>query len=137
MGLRNEILEAVNAALQNAEEMGGIEEGQYALLMNDVIAECKQRRANYMADVARDDVAKRFSTLLRDALTCDEMVMVIARNEIEGDDSICHSHDFCDANMIMGQAICDIIGAHDTGDADVQQLWGAAWKIAIKNGFSL
>jgi hypothetical protein len=80
-------------------------------------------------------LAREFSRVLRATLDAHEVAEVIARNRIETSPSVCHSHDFCDANMVMLAAF----EAHglDATDGDTNiALWNAAWDLAVKNEFS-
>jgi hypothetical protein len=75
-------------------------------------------------------MAKIFSGLLRDELTAGQMASVIELNRAETSRSICHSHDFCDANMTMARAF-RLLG-EDTSD---NALWDAAWDAAKEAEF--
>lgn len=52
-------------------------------------------------------------------------------NDQEADPRICHSHDYCDANVVMAQAFSEVFGfdvdSQNEGHADV---WNAAWDLA-------
>jgi hypothetical protein len=80
------------------------------------------------------DVAVAFVAVLRTWLTPQEMAMVRERNRVEPDARVCHSHDFCDANMAMDAAL-EQLGAtyesSDDGQPDWRtDLWNAAWNHA-------
>lgn len=87
------------------------------------------------------EVAKKFSTILREWLTpkqidhvnCQNILREILAERLEGKtDNICHSHDYCDANMAMLEAMqsfgfdCDEI----IHDEQKTALWNEAWNIA-------
>lgn len=84
-----------------------------------------------------DALAKKFSTILREWLTEEEMSAVIERNRADGyPTNICHSHDFCDANMAMDEAFTKVMGReydfgneNGTEDADLD-LINAMWMQA-------
>lgn len=94
-------------------------------------------------------LAAKFSELLRAQFTRKQMAAVISRNRRETNDKVCHSHDFCDANVVMDEAFKQVLGysATDTGIGDGTQqsggcmsdecldLWNAAWAIAKKSEF--
>ena len=52
-------------------------------------------------------IARAFIQNLIDAIGSDKIAIVVERNKKETDPSICHSHDFCDANVFMDQALED------------------------------
>ncbi|MDP2828662.1 MAG: hypothetical protein Q8O37_08650 [Sulfuricellaceae bacterium] len=79
-----------------------------------------------------DVMAAEFSDLLKSWLSPEEMEEVVRRNEGEDDLNICHSHDFCDANMALhevfmrhGMDVTDEQGASRFG-----QKWGEVWQLA-------
>lgn len=46
-------------------------------------------------------LAIEFCDAMREALTPDQLRQVVERNQAETHAGVCHSHDFCDANMVM------------------------------------
>lgn len=81
-------------------------------------------------------LAKRFSYVLRGWLSSDEIAEVIERNKT-AKPNVCHSHDFCDANMVMADAWRQVIGGEIDADDEAQAtLWGTAWELANKEGFT-
>ena len=78
--------------------------------------------------------AKRFAGLLRIELGAAQFAEVKRLNGVQADKSICHSHDFCDANVAMADAIREICGVDgrrlDLRDADAQEFWNDAWREA-------
>jgi hypothetical protein len=82
-------------------------------------------------------VAVFFSCILRRWLG-DDMRQVIARNRAELSPDVCHSHDFCDANMAMLEAVAafkDV--AQDEVDIDASlPLMNEAWDIAKATEFA-
>jgi hypothetical protein len=82
------------------------------------------------------DIAKKFSEVLRDWLTKEEMQNVVDRNRSQTDESICHSHDFCDANMAMDEAFTAVVGRQCNLQNQYEiKRWGHAWDIAQRNEF--
>jgi hypothetical protein len=61
------------------------------------------------------------------------------RNSREPSSRICHSHDFCDANMAMSAAFEHVLGRepniHDGNGPDDSALWNAVWSLAWHRGF--
>lgn len=55
-------------------------------------------------------LAREFSATLREWLRPDELAEVVKRNKAETNNYICHSHDFCDANMAMLEAMETVVG---------------------------
>lgn len=80
-------------------------------------------------------LANKFSMILRSWLTEDEMKKVIERNKTETYRDVCHSHDFCDANMAMLEAIESFGLTIDADNEEDAALWNSAWEIAKKNNF--
>jgi len=89
-------------------------------------------------------LAMEFSKIIRSWLTVEEMEEVISRNKTQTCDDVCHSHDFCDANMAMEEALgkVGLPSMHDENFADADVLnpitserWGKAWSIAKRNEF--
>jgi len=85
------------------------------------------------------EVAKKFADILRTWLTEEEMRIVILRNAVKYKNAgICASHDFCDANMAMGEAFetfglattADIEDCDSTEYSIAQDLWNNAWTVA-------
>jgi hypothetical protein len=84
-------------------------------------------------------VATEFSKVLRTWLTPAEMSEVVSRNSQQQDPNICHSHDFCDANMAMDEALqsfgVDITAEGGLQDDNLIDLWNASWGIAKAREF--
>lgn len=84
-------------------------------------------------------LASEFIRQMRVVLAPEEMADVVRLNDLEAPDSnICHSHDFCDANMVMEAAFIRLMGRAPDVMADVDVgLWNAAWDQAVERGFGL
>lgn len=83
-------------------------------------------------------LARQFCLVLRDTLSPTQMAEVVRRNAAQPDPSICHSHDFCDANMAMAEAwemLSTVPCGADCPDA-VNAIWSAAWDLAKDNDFN-
>lgn len=87
--------------------------------------------------VTAKEVASEFSKVLHRWLTKEEMTLVVARNAAETRSGICHSHDFCDANMAMDEAFNNLgleslpsEEEHPEESAKAIALWNEAWAIA-------
>lgn len=86
------------------------------------------------------NVAKAFADVLREWFSDAEFVEMRWRNAHDeayhGDSGACASHDFCDANVAMAEAIESVLG-HEPRVYDVDgvegedcALWNAAWAYA-------
>lgn len=82
-------------------------------------------------------VADEFRRVIQRWLSPAELKEVDRLNAEEADPLVCHTHDFCDANMAMDPAFRKVVGRGSRSnwwkDAN---LWSAAWNIALKDGFS-
>lgn len=80
-------------------------------------------------------VARAFAQELYEELGNATMIEVIELNRRETNKGVCHSHDFCDANMTMARAMerCGI--NPEVENEDVVRLWNAAWELAVKDEF--
>lgn len=80
-------------------------------------------------------LARTFADQLREDIGIRKLKKVIIINSVEVDSSVCHSHDFCDANMTMFEAFTKAFGREmRMGDDDVDgkdsELFDHAWNIA-------
>jgi len=83
------------------------------------------------------DLAAAFSRILRDTLTAEELSDVRERNAAEANPSICHSHDYCDANQCMIDAL-EIVGYSYAGGNESQDaLINDAWELALAGKFAI
>jgi hypothetical protein len=74
-------------------------------------------------------LAHAFIVELRKALTAGQFAAVVRRNKNSNDPGCCHSHDFCDANMVMAGAM-ESIGLNFDFTNEDSALWNAAWDHA-------
>jgi aminoglycoside phosphotransferase len=86
-----------------------------------------------------DSLAIEFCDALRATLTPEQMEQVVSRNDAETHPGVCHSHDFCDANMVLhevfvrhGMDVVDEGGMERWAD-----LWNATWNLAKSRGFRM
>lgn len=83
------------------------------------------------------ELAQAFSRRLQAELTSEELAQAIALNRAETSPDACHSHDFCDANMTMLEALAELLSV-STDDVDLEgsaDLMGTAQNIAFSNRF--
>lgn len=88
-------------------------------------------------NVSIEALAKEFSHSLKSALSSEEMNDLVKKNQSELIPGICHSHDYCDANMVLhevfmkhGMDIADEGGRERWGE-----VWDSAWNLAKSNDF--
>jgi hypothetical protein len=92
-------------------------------------------------------LATAFSHVLHEWIG-DRMAEVVKLNGAETMEGVCHSHDFCDANMAMDAAFERAFGysplddeQRDEADGGMSvanmELWNAAWDLAKDKGFAL
>ena len=82
-------------------------------------------------------LTNKFGAALRTHISPDEMDEVITSNQGETNPGICHSHDFCDANVVLYEVFIShcIDVADEGGIARWGQLWGKVWNRAKAQGF--
>ncbi len=83
-------------------------------------------------------LAAEFCNQLALQLSGPDLAEAVRRNTLAALCDVCHTHDFCDANMVM----YDAWHAHLGEDMDLQNdahiaLWNNAWRIAKAAEFSL
>jgi hypothetical protein len=91
-----------------------------------------------MIDKATQKVAVEFSKLVREELA-DVLLVVIAVNRANPP-SVCATHDFCDANMLMQQAFINALGVDPVDYLTEEwyvEVWNEAWNIAKAAEFKL
>lgn len=81
-------------------------------------------------------LAKAFSATLHEWLGAETMAEVVRLNAAEPDSRICHSHDFCDANQAMLDAMGEDV-VFDAGNQPLLDLINSAWELAAAEGFAL
>jgi hypothetical protein len=88
------------------------------------------------------ELAKAFSEILQKEIGDDNIQQAAKLNLKEKSSGICHSHDYCDANMVMAEAMDKVLGVNMEKDyPDMIQnetivgIWNAAWSEAHKHGF--
>lgn len=92
-----------------------------------------------------EKLAAEFATRMRHALSADEWAEMRRRNAAQTHPAVCHSHDFCDANLVMDAAFKAITGnsigereeAGNGGMSDAElELWSDAWAIAKRDSLT-
>lgn len=68
---------------------------------------------------------------LLDEVGVDRLRQVALANEVETMPGVCHTHDVCDANMVMAKAYTDVMGVEvDLRSHSQAAMWNAAWNEA-------
>ena len=84
-------------------------------------------------DITTAELGAAFVWTLKDWLTIPEW-NDMARLNLTASPGVCHSHDYCDANMAMIEAYADLLGV-PVADVDlsdsVQSLFNDAWAWAV------
>jgi len=86
-----------------------------------------------------EKLAHEFGAALRSFLTRKEIQAVITRNRRQKKTNICHSHDFCDANMFLYDVFIRY-GMDITEEGGLDRwcgLWNATWNLAKSREFRL
>lgn len=80
-------------------------------------------------------LSERFAELLHEDLTPAQFAAMVTRNRVETSKGVCHSHDFCDANVTMADAWRQVIGDDFDADDEAQTaVWNEAWELAHSRG---
>lgn len=89
--------------------------------------------------VNKFDLAAAFSRKLREWLSAEDIRDANHKNEWERNPSVCHSHDYCDANLAMQAAFMEFgieaASAEFLNNTEATGLWSDAWDIAKQHQF--
>lgn len=81
------------------------------------------------------DLALAFTDELMATLSSQQQLEVRLLNAVEPDNRLCRSHDFCDANQVMIDAL-DVVGETFDAEDRAQGDWlDTAWALARLGGF--
>lgn len=84
------------------------------------------------------DVASKFCELLRAQIGDAGVREAARRNKAEKSPDVCHSHDFCDANMVMADAFELVMKTvFDPQDQAQATLFNKAWDLAAGLNFRI
>ena len=86
-----------------------------------------------------EQVAAKFSEILRGWLTPEQMEQVVERNRAEKSPGVCHSHDFCDANMFLYDVFMKY-GMNPVEEGGMDRwgdLWDRSWNMAKAAEFKI
>ena len=84
-------------------------------------------------------LAKTFSRLLQEEIGLDKLTEINELNKTVQYLSCCHSHDMCDANMVMLSAWCEVndvpLEEADIYNQGTFEAINMAWMVAQREGF--
>ncbi len=86
-----------------------------------------------------ETLAFEFSQGLHSCLTEEQIAEVVRRNLAETSPGICHSHDFCDANMVLHEVFMKY-GMNPVEEGGMDRwgdLWNRTWNMAKGSGFKV
>lgn len=83
------------------------------------------------------DLANEFAVEIRKWVSPDDCREIDRRNKAETSAAICHSHDFCDANQAMINALSKLGMEFDLQDEPQMKLIDDAWRIVRGQGFGV
>lgn len=85
-----------------------------------------------------DQLAADFAAEVRASMTAAQLALVVERNKAEINPGVCHSHDFCDANQCMLDAMAKQLPEYvfDASDPKVMAVLDAAWAVSKGRGFA-
>lgn len=98
-------------------------------------SDLQRLRETPMLDLSidQDKLSERFIELLVKEIGDESFGEVVRRNADRSHASVCHSHDFCDANMVMAVAWHETVGRHFEFDSESQAAhWSRAWALAVE-----
>ena len=83
-------------------------------------------------------IGERFASVLSGWLKHSQWEEMRRVNVGNVGDSVCASHDFCDANEAMSKAFMSVTGREISGDNEADcQLWNDAWSFAKRTQLTL
>jgi hypothetical protein len=97
---------------------------------------------SYLSLEMKNDLALAtdFAKRLAADLDAETLVQIDALNAAETDPNICHSHDFCDANVFMAATINTELGRDEdeytAGDDEFDRMFERVWMVAKAEGFA-
>jgi len=94
---------------------------------------CDEVEERYQED--HREVARSFCNLIAECLAAEQMHEVVARNAAETNPNVCHTHDFCDANLLMVDALKGQGLSSHIDDGYSHAVWDGAWSLAKAVGF--
>lgn len=86
-----------------------------------------------------DSLALEFCDAMRATLSAEQMKSVVSLNREETNPHVCHSHDFCDANMVLHEVFMRRgMDLSDEARTDrLTDLWNQTWDLAKSRDFRM
>jgi hypothetical protein len=82
-------------------------------------------------EILKPFIAAAFLDKLKLEIGDENFASCCRLNKAQSDASICHSHDFCDANMVMAAVFTDLTDKEpDVQDDALRQIWNASWDLS-------
>ena len=85
-------------------------------------------------------IARQFAAALTELLGPHTMRAIVDRNASEPHPDVCHSHDYCDANVVMMDAFLSLgfeCSSEPAEDSGIGFVWDEAWALAKGAEFDL
>jgi hypothetical protein len=82
-------------------------------------------------------IANEFASILLENVGEENLREINRRNAAEKNSDICHSHDFCDANICMHDAFVSLAYNPMFDEENIVKAWVKAWNLAKKNRFEI
>jgi len=83
-------------------------------------------------------ISNAFNNKMREWLDDDEFNSLIKKTKSQTDPNVCHTHDYCDANVIMDECFVEILGReHDCASQTDADIWNDAWTLSKQNLFGV
>jgi len=76
-----------------------------------------------------------FGTAMLERIGMEDLVDANIRNAAEVGGDVCHTHDFCDANVVMYEVMEGFDMPSVPDDQDSADLWNDVWAIAKRYNF--
>lgn len=94
----------------------------------------------YVARPSAEALCEKFVEKLIEEIGVKKVGEVRRLNHKEKSAGVCHSHDFCDANMVMLAAYCGLTKMDEDAavlnDEKTVALWNSAWDLAKERHLS-
>lgn len=96
---------------------------------------CQAKRVGMRIKRTRDSIDKTLATIfirrLQQEHTTTQWARMIVRTLNEPDKHICHSHNYCDANQVMIDALEEMTGqSYDSDNNEMHRMTENAWTMA-------
>ena len=134
---------SMDSALSKLQIQDGINAGLKEAFpdMQDVsFLDIKEEGEIYQAeeDSRIEELKSAFIQVIQAWITAEDRTTIDLLNKNETDKNVCHTHDFCDANMAMDEAFQDVFDREfNLNSQDDMNMVNLAWDKAKEQGFSV